>query len=195
LTALSTIAVLASVSAALSAPMAIAWLVWYRTRNSGWVDTIWTISVGSTGCIGALWPLSIDWTSRQIAVAAFITVWAFRLAAHLAYRTSWITDDPRYASLVESWGKDAPLRMFSLLQKQALVSIPLALAVVAAAWSSAPGLRAQDVLGLCILIVAIAGEALADHQLRDFSRDPNNRGTICDRGLWAWSRHPNYFCQ
>ena len=38
-----------------------------------------------------------------------------------------------------------------------------------------------------------AGEGLADEQMRRFKADPTNHGRICDRGLWAWSRHPNYF--
>ena len=44
-----------------------------------------------------------------------------------------------------------------------------------------------------IAIVAIAGEATADRQLSRFARNPANSGKVCDKGLWAWSRHPNYF--
>jgi steroid 5-alpha reductase family enzyme len=44
-----------------------------------------------------------------------------------------------------------------------------------------------------VLLAAIAGEALADGQLRQFRADPGNRGRVCDIGLWGWSRHPNYF--
>ena len=83
--------------------------------------------------------------------------------------------------------------MFFLAQKQALVSIPLALSMVLAAWNPWPGLRLQDALGVAVLIVAIAGEGLADAQLRRFRADPANRNRICDVGLWGWSRHPNYF--
>ena len=83
--------------------------------------------------------------------------------------------------------------MFFLAQKQALVSIPLALSMVLAAWNPWPDLRLQDALGVLVLIVAIAGEGLADAQLRRFRADPANRNRICDIGLWGWSRHPNYF--
>ena len=83
--------------------------------------------------------------------------------------------------------------MFLLAQKQALVSIPLALSMVLAAWNPSPGLRLQDAVGVVVLIVAIAGEGLSDAQLRRFRADPANRDRICDAGLWGWSRHPNYF--
>ena len=50
-----------------------------------------------------------------------------------------------------------------------------------------------DVAAPAVLAVAIVGEALADAQLRRFRADPANRGSVCDVGLWGWSRHPNYF--
>src|SRR6266481_1456974 len=54
-------------------------------------------------------------------------------------------------------------------------------------------LRLQDTLGALILFVGIAGEALADAQLKRFREQPVNKGRVCDAGLWRWSRHPNYF--
>ena len=83
--------------------------------------------------------------------------------------------------------------MFILLQNQALAAIRLALAIVLAAHEPRAVLRLQDLLGATILLVGIAGEALADSQIERFRDDPANKGQVCDRGLWAWSRHPNYF--
>ena len=54
-------------------------------------------------------------------------------------------------------------------------------------------LRLQDYLGVLILFAGIAGEALADGQLKRFRDDPASKGKVCDVGLWRWSRHPNYF--
>lgn len=83
--------------------------------------------------------------------------------------------------------------MFWLLQKQALVSIPLALSVILAASNPLPALRVQDIVAVLVLLVAIAGEGAADAQLRRFRADPANKNRVCDVGLWGWSRHPNYF--
>ncbi len=90
-------------------------------------------------------------------------------------------------------GPDASRRMFWFAQSQAWVSVPLALSIMIAASHPAPGLRLQDFLGAIVLAVAIAGEAVADRQLKSFRANPANKGRVCDQGLWGLSRHPNYF--
>lgn len=192
MTATGFVIALVCVSIALSLVMMGAWAVWRRTGNAGWVDTVWTFGLGGTGLAAALLPVG-EWTSRRWLVAALIAAWALRLGFHIATRTAGITDDPRYARMVRDWGSDASRQMFVLLQKQALVSIPLALSVVLAAFNPVPGLRVQDVIGVLVLVIGVAGTATADSQLRAFRRDPANRDKVCDAGLWRFSRHPNYF--
>ena len=92
-------------------------------------------------------------TARQALVAVLIVIWALRLGLHIALRTAGIKDDPRYGKMAAAWGADASRQMFLLAQKQALVSIPLALSMVLAAWNPLPGLRLQDALGVLVLIV------------------------------------------
>jgi steroid 5-alpha reductase family enzyme len=178
----------------LSALMVIAWVVQQRTGNSGWVDTIWTFSVGLVGVTGALWPIGGTVPiSRQWLVATLVAVWALRLGGHLGVRTAGGVDDPRYATVAKEWGANAPRRMFFFLQNQALGSIALVLAIFVAAHFPPGSLRPQDYLGGLILFAGIAGEAMADAQLRRFRADPANKGKVCDAGFWRWSRHPNYF--
>jgi steroid 5-alpha reductase family enzyme len=189
------VATVAAVALALSAVMAGAWLIWRRSRNSGWVDATWTFGLGAVGIIAALSPSGFSGlvTPRQILVALLVAFWSLRLGLHIAQRTARIVDDPRYAKLLHDWGAKAPRQMFWLLQKQALVSIPLAVSILVAAWNPAPGLRLQDWIGVLVLVAAIAGEGMSDRQLRSFRADPSNRERVCDAGLWSWSRHPNYF--
>jgi len=184
-----------AVAAALSIIMTGAWLIWRNTRNSGWVDATWTFGLGGLACIGALAPTLFSGftTTRSVLVAVLIAFWSLRLGIHIARRTAHITDDPRYAKLLRDWGARASRQMFGLLQKQAVVSIPLVLSVILAAWNPVSPLRAQDILAVLILAIAVAGEGIADAQLRRFRTDPANRDRICDVGLWGWSRHPNYF--
>ncbi|KJC48021.1 DUF1295 domain-containing protein [Bradyrhizobium sp. LTSP857] len=182
---------LAAIALSLAILMALAWGVQQHTGNSGWVDTIWTFAVGLTGAGAALWPLAGEGpNARQWLVAGLIALWSIRLGTHIAIRTKGITDDPRFAA---EWGLNAPRRMFIFLQNQALGSVPLVFAIFVAAHVPEPALRVQDVLGAVILLIGIAGEALADAQLRRFRHDAANKGRVCDVGLWRWSRHPNYF--
>jgi steroid 5-alpha reductase family enzyme len=194
LTSATLFAAVLLMSAALSAVMAFAWCVQQRTGNSGWVDTIWTFGLGAIGIAAALAPLTqASPTGRQLIVAVFLVAWALRLGTHIAIRTTGISDDPRYAELIRGWGADARRQMFWLLQKQALVSVPLGLSVFLAAHSPAPDLRPQDLIAIAIMLIALTGEAVADAQLRRFRGEPLNRGRVCDAGLWYYSRHPNYF--
>src|SRR6201996_6540563 len=185
---------LATIAASLSILMMGAWLVQQRTGNSGWVDTIWTFSVGLVGAASALWSFGAGGpNARQWLVAALVALWSARLGVHIAVRTAGISDDPRYAAFAQEWGANAPRKMFFFLQNQALGSIPLVFAVFVAAHFPSHELRTQDYLGVLILLAGIAGEALADHQLKQFRERPDNRGRVCDIGLWRWARHPNYF--
>src|SRR6185436_830855 len=88
---------LAAIAASLAVLMAGAWLVQQRTGNSGWVDTIWTFSLGLIGAGSALWPVAgAAPNARQWLVAALVAIWSLRLGTHIAIRTAGITDDPRY---------------------------------------------------------------------------------------------------
>ena len=185
---------LAAIAVSLSVLMAGAWVVQQRTGNSGWVDTIWTFSLGLVGAGAALWPVAgIAPNARQWLVAGLVTVWSLRLGVHIAIRTAGIADDPRYAAFASEWGVDSPRKMFVFLQNQGFGSIPLVFAIFVAARFPGDALRLQDYLGAAILLAGIAGEALADAQLKRFRNDPANQGRVCDAGLWRWSRHPNYF--
>src|SRR3984893_9957602 len=185
---------LAAIALSLSVLMAGAWMVQQRTGNSGWVDTIWTFAVGLVGAGSALWPVAdAAPNARQWLVAALVAIWSVRLGPHIAARTAGITDDPRYAAFAREWGVDSPRRMFVFLQNQGFGSIPLVFAIFVAARFPHAALRFQDYLGALILLIGIAGEALADAQLKRFRKASADKGGVCDVGLWRWSRHPNYF--
>jgi steroid 5-alpha reductase family enzyme len=185
---------LAAIAVALSVLMAGAWAVQQRTGNSGWVDTIWTFSLGLVGAGSALWPVGAAApNARQWLVAALVAIWSLRLGLHIAARSAKISDDPRYAAFAKEWGVDSPRKMFIFLQNQGLGSIPLVFSIFVAARFPSDVLRIQDYVGALILFIGIGGEALADAQLKRFRTNPANKGRVCDAGLWRWSRHPNYF--
>ena len=182
-------------SAGLCAIMALAWWLQYRTQNSGWADVSWSFGTGLTGLLLALWPVGGEGgiSNRQMLVAVLVAIWSIRLGLYIHHRTKTGPEDARYAKLRETWGDHFQTQLFRFLQIQAVAAFPLILTMGVAAHQPAPGLRLSDGLGALALAVAILGEGIADDQLRRFKQDPANRGTVCDVGLWRWSRHPNYF--
>lgn len=181
----------------LSALMALAWYLQFKTRSAGWADVVWSYEMGLGGVFLALVPWSGVWhapSPRQWLVAILVALWSVRLGTHILLRTRRATsEDPRYASLRQEWKDDFQSRLFWFLQIQALAAFILVLSVGIAAHNPAPGFRALDVIGALVLLGAIFGEGAADQELKQFAANKANKGKICDTGLWGWSRHPNYF--
>jgi steroid 5-alpha reductase family enzyme len=194
MTGLEVLTAVFAIGMAMSVIMTLAWIAQQSTGNSGWVDTTWSFGVGLCGVVAALVTSSDeDLHSRQILVACFAGLWAARLGFHIASRSLRVANDPRYAEMVKEWGADARRRMFLFLQIQASVSIPLILAMFLAAHRPGVGLTLADGLAIAVMVIAVAGEAISDWQLRRFKADPAGNGGIMDTGMWRWSRHPNYF--
>lgn len=174
--------------------MAGAWLVQRRTGQGGWADAFWSLGLGAAGVFMALFPLDGEApAARQILVAGLIGAWGARLGLHIAARARSSEEDARYARLRQEWGARFQPRMFGFLMLQAGAAAVLALSILVAARNPTPGLTLQDAVAGLVFAGALFGAGLADRQLRRFKADPANRGQICDTGLWAWSRHPNYF--
>jgi steroid 5-alpha reductase family enzyme len=179
----------------LSGAMAAAWWFQRRLGNAGWVDVFWTFATGGVAVLGALWPLPSAevFPPRQAIVAMLAAFWAIRLGLHLRHRVRTRPEDARYAGFRLTWAGSFQVRLFWFLQIQALAAWPLAVAILVAARDPAPDVRVNDLAALLVSATAIFGEAVADQQLARFVAEPGNKGKVCDRGLWAWSRHPNYF--
>lgn len=176
--------------------MTAAWIVQRRTGQGGWADAFWSLGLGAAGVTVALYPLGSDAPSaRQLLAASLIGLWGLRLGLHLAARSARGPEDARYARLRQDWGGRYPIKMFGFLMMQAGAAALLLLSFIVAARHPGPGLGLQDMAAALIFLVALIGEGVADRQLAAFKADPANRGRVCDDGLWAWSRHPNYFFQ
>lgn len=187
-------AALGTALALLVVAMTLAWAVRMRTGNSGWIDACWSLATAAAGVLLALAPALPQTRPERMWIAALlIGAWGLRLGGHIAVRAAKGGDDPRYADLARQWGERLPQRLFLFLMIQALCGFGLAVAVFAGAHAPRPAPDLRDLVAIAILVIAIVGEGVADAQLRRFAADPANRGAVCDRGLWRWSRHPNYF--
>ena len=164
-----------------------------RIDNFGTVDVVW--SYAFAGLAAGLAITEDGWPARRWALAALVAAWSVRLGTHLARRVAAYhpCEDKRYRQLRVDWSGRFAVRMFGFFQIQALSVVVLATPLFLAMRHEAPAFHALEVAGVALAIIALTGEALADAQLRAFKRDPSERGGVCARGLWAWSRHPNYF--
>lgn len=190
---MSIIAGVLAASIAFSAVMVFAWWIQRITGNSGWIDVVWTAGVGLTAVFLALGTGSGAVTARQATVAGLAALWSLRLGTHLFVRAATADDDPRYRDLMEQWGAAASRKLFGFLQAQAAAGLVLAVAITIATRSPGPFPGPGDIAGLAMFAIGLIGSAAADLQLRRFKAKAENAGKICDRGLWRWSRHPNYF--
>jgi len=167
--------------------MGIAWLVQRFTRNCGWVDAVWSAATALGGVFVALHAGG----PRSFLASAMVLLWGGRLAWHIARRTPGAPEDPRYAAFRRDWGAAFERRLFAFLMVQAAAAWVLVATVGLAAANEAPFPAAADVAAALVLAAAVWGEATADAQMQRFRAA--GTGGVCDRGLWGWSRHPNYF--
>jgi steroid 5-alpha reductase family enzyme len=179
---------------AMAVVMSCGWAFQRAVGNGGWSDVFWTYGTGATCALACLVPLggATSPTWRQILVAALVAIWALRLGTYVATRVAKGAEDARYADFRREWGRKFQRNMYGLLIVQAPVTAVLSLSILVAAREPYPGVRIADILGGLILIGSILGEGVADQQMKAFRADAKNKGQVCDTGLWAWSRHPNY---
>jgi steroid 5-alpha reductase family enzyme len=132
-------------------------------------------------------------SARSLLVNALVTAWGLRLAWHIARRNLRKPEDARYAAWRQEWTwfRLRSYLLIFLLQGVLLYAIALPILFIHASRASA--LTIVDAAGAAVWLAGFFFEAVADAQLKRFLRDPANKGKIMDRGLWAYSRHPNYF--
>ncbi len=174
---------------ALSAAVLL-WLVSLRNRDVSIVDIFWGLGVAGVVDIAA-W-LGQSGGARTSAVLFLVNLWGLRLAAHIWARHKG--EDHRYAAMRQKFGKKwwwLSLIQVFLLQAILIWFVPAPL-VAAVLYARMP-MGVLDYAGIVVAAAALMFESLADFQLAAFRADPGSQGKVMDRGLWGWSRHPNYF--
>lgn len=164
-----------------------------RIDNYGVVDVLWSYAFGPVAALYAA--LADGWLPRRLLVAGLALAWSARLGLHLHRRVMGHhpVEDGRYQELRRRWAGRLGAEMFKFYQYQALSVVVLSTPFLLAAGRAEPRFTALDFAALALFVVSLAGESLADAQLARFKHDPANTGRVCDVGLWALSRHPNYF--
>lgn len=168
------------------------WLVSLVRRNASIVDSVWSLLfVAAAFTYAAV--SDTPGGARRTLTLTLVAVWAVRLSAHITWRNWGHGEDPRYRAMRRRQGPTFPVKSLAtvfLLQAALawVVSLPL---VVAADGSRDLGPLAAA--GVVVWCVGFAFEAVGDWQLARFKADPAHEGAVMDRGLWRFTRHPNYF--
>ncbi len=178
---------------AVASVMTLLWLLGLRHRNFSYVDLGWTFNFTLLAWLYA-W-LSDGYLWRELLICGMFTLWSLRLGYHLARRIIGQPEEGRYIQLREEWGASGNLnfKFLAFFQFQAALNILLSLPLLIACLNATPELHWLEITGVLVFGIGLLGESVADAQLAAFKRDGGNRGQVCDRGLWRYSRHPNYF--
>jgi steroid 5-alpha reductase family enzyme len=171
--------------------MFLLWLVYLRTNNASFVDPGWAFGLSLLAITYAALGPGYLW--RKWILAGMVTLWGVRLGTHLLLRIVGQPEEGRYQELRRQWKSHIPLKFFAFFEFQALLDVFLSIPFLLAALNPIPVISGFEYAGIAIWLASVCGEALADAQLSAFKRDSSSHGKVCHRGLWNYSRHPNYF--
>ena len=169
----------------------LTWLVSLPRRDVSIVDSLWAVMIALGGWAYALGVGQAG--PREALVLGLASLWALRLSGHIAWRNRGHGEDRRYQAIrARNQPHFAFKSLYLVFGLQAVLAWIVAWPLMAALAGDAP-LGWLDGLGAALWLFGIAYEAVADRQLARFKADAANAGRVMDRGLWRYSRHPNYF--
>jgi len=173
--------------------MALLWLVSLWRRDASIVDIWWGPGFALIAAVAFALGSGGDPARRALSLA-LVSLWGLRLGAHLLWRNWGAGEDYRYQAMRRRHGERFGLvslgTVFGLQGFLAwIVSLPVQVVHV----SAGGALGALDALGAALTALGLGFEAVGDWQLARFKADPASRGQVMDRGLWRYTRHPNYF--
>jgi len=123
--------------------------------------------------------------------AAF--AWGYRLAWHVAARARGAGEDPRYKELIERAPGNVNWYALRKVYLPQLLILWIVLLPLPAGMTQHAAVGAVTIIGAVVWLVGFVFEAVGDWQLTQFKADRANQGKVMDRGLWRYTRHPNYF--
>jgi steroid 5-alpha reductase family enzyme len=181
-------------------PLAVLWglgsLLWVaslRLRDTSIVDLFWGPMFVVIAGVGYLQGGGLP--ARKAMVLGFVAVWGLRLAVHLAVRSRGRGEDYRYREMRAKYGSRwwiVSLPYVFLLQATLAWVVALPVQAAVRRGGDAP-LSALDLAGALLFVLGFVMEAAADRALARFRSRPENRDRVLDRGLFRYTRHPNYF--
>jgi len=169
------------------------WLLSLIKRDASIVDVFWGL-----GFVVVAWLTFLQtdgYLGRKILITLLTTLWGLRLAMHILIRDWGHGEDRRYQAWRAQYGaRFWWVSLFTVFGLQGVLLWAISLILQVGQMSAIPArLVILDFLGTIVWTVGFIFEAVADWQLYRFKADPENKGKVMKKGLWAYSRHPNYF--
>ena len=167
------------------------WLVSLVRRDASIIDIFW-----GTGFVCIAWVGFIlgPQSPRALILNVLVTLWGLRLSIYLWWRNHGKGEDYRYQAMRKRHTASFPIRsLFTVFWLQALLMWLIAVPIRSVQAAEATPLGIFDIIGAVLWVSGLFFESVGDWQLARFKADPANQGKIMNRGLWAWTRHPNYF--
>jgi steroid 5-alpha reductase family enzyme len=178
-------------AAALLVVFAVTFGIARRIGRYNVVDVAWGLGFIAVAIVAAT--LGHGDPSRRWLLLALVAIWGLRLSGYIHRRSAGKGEDPRYADLLRDATVGQVVVKVFLVQGFATWFISLPLQLSAVIGPTPRRLLVTTAAGVLVWLTGITFEAVGDRQLRVFKAEPAHRGALMDRGLWAWTRHPNYF--
>lgn len=177
--------------AAIALLAAAGWVASVARRDVGIVDGLWSLFF--LLATGVYFATTAAPGPRGVLMLVLVSLWALRLSAHVTWRNWGEPEDRRYRAIRE---RNEPgfvwKSLYLVFGLQGVLASVISLPLLAAVAVPLP-LNALDGLGVVLWVVGMGFETVGDWQLARFRARPENRGRVMDRGLWRYTRHPNYF--
>ena len=188
--ALNLLAVAAAIVVFIGVIMAAA----IRIQNQSIIDIFWGPGFVVAAVVSYVVSSGSDGDdTRRLVVLALTAIWGLRLGAYIGNRNRGHGQDKRYTALMRhQTGSMVGFLVRKIYGLQGALMIVISIPVQVAMYESEP-LGVIGAIGIVIWAIGFCFEAVGDWQLARFKADPANAGRVMDRGLWAWTRHPNYF--
>ena len=173
--------------------LTILWAISLIVKDASIVDSFWGL-----GFVVLAWfyhfKITDNQNFRSLVLCTLTTLWGVRLAWHIFTRNHGHGEDYRYQEMRKQHGENfwwvSFLRVFIL---QGFLLWIIAVPLLIGQTSNENNLQLFDYLGIMLWLIGFSFEAIGDWQLVQFKKNPKNKGKVMDRGLWKYTRHPNYF--
>lgn len=180
--------------AAVISMMLVLWVVSILIKNVSIVDYFW--GIGFIVACSVFYVKTGGFEIRKIILLSMVCIWGLRLSIYLLWRNRGKGEDFRYRNFRKAYGEHRYwwISLFQTFLLQGFlmwfISAPL---LGAQYYSHHDSLNVFDAIGVFVWLIGVIFEAGGDIQLARFKMNPENKGKVLDRGLWRYTRHPNYF--